>query len=350
MQKDTNITDVITKRMEVEEEMKSEILRLLKQREGYVSGQDLCSILHVSRTAVWKAMNQLKADGYVIDSIPNRGYRLLELPDLITKEEIESEMDTNCFGREVYFEENLDSTNIQAKRLAEKEVTHGLLVLAEQQTLGKGRRGRKWVSEKGSGIWMSLILKPDISPYHASMLTLVAALAVNRAIRENTELLSYIKWPNDIVVNGKKVCGILTEMSSETDLVHYVIIGMGINVNTEHLISQVKGEELEKKATSLYIESGKKFKRSLLIKSTMKYLEYYYNEFIKTEDLSLLLEEYNKMLVNIEKKVSVQEPQTTLEGIAKGINKKGELLVQTESGQQTILSGEVSVRGIYGYV
>lgn len=336
--------------MEVKRKMKSEILRLLKQKDGYISGQELCSILHVSRTAVWKVINQLKEDGYQIDSVPNRGYHLIESPDIVTKEEIESEINTTSFGRRVFYIEETDSTNIQAKKLAEKEVSHGLLVLAEIQTQGKGRRGKSWVSPKGSGIWMSIILKPDISPHNASMLTLVAALAVNQAIREKTNLSSYIKWPNDIVVNGKKVCGILTEMSSETDFVHYVIIGMGINVNTEQISSQEESDDLEKKATSLYLESGEKVKRSLLIQSTMEYLELYYNKFLETQDMSQIIEEYNQMLVNIEKKVVVKERQSNLEGIAKGINKNGELLVETELGIKTILSGEVSVRGIYGYV
>lgn len=330
--------------------MKSEILRLLKKEDGYISGQEICSLLHVSRTAVWKAINQLKEDGYKIDSVSNRGYHLIESPDIVTKEEIESEINTACFGKKVFYIEETDSTNIHAKRLAEKEVLHGLLVLTEVQTQGKGRRGKSWVSPKGSGIWMSIILKPDISPYHASMLTLIAALAVNQAIREKTNLTSYIKWPNDIVVNGKKVCGILTEMSSETDLIHYVIIGMGINVNTEKITSEEKSEDLDKKATSLYLESGKKIKRSLLVQSIMEYLEIYYDKFLETQDLSLVIEDYNQMLVNIEKKVVVQEKQSTLEGIAKGINKNGELLIQTKSGIKTILSGEVSVRGIYGYV
>lgn len=326
--------------------MKSEILRLLKREEGYLSGQELCNRLQVSRTAIWKIMNQLKEEGYQIDSVSNRGYHLEKCPDIVTGEELESELEGRVFGHEVYYKEEMDSTNVQAKKLAEQGIAnHGYLVTAEKQTNGKGRRGRSWSSPKGTGIWMSLVLKPDISPYNASMLTLVTALAVNRVIREQTGLESYIKWPNDIVVNGKKVCGILTEMSSELDYIHYVVIGIGINVNTKDF-----PEEISERATSLFIESHKTYKRSRIIEKIMEYLEFYYEQFTLNQDLRLLLTEYNQMLINIENKVAVQEKQTSFEGIAKGINEKGELLVQTEKGIRTVMSGEVSVRGIYGYV
>lgn len=326
--------------------MKSEILRLLKSEEGYLSGQELCNRLQVSRTAIWKVMNQLKEEGYRIDSVSNRGYHLESCPDIITKEELESEMTGKKFGHQVFYEEELDSTNVQAKRLAEQGLAdHGCLVTTEKQTSGKGRRGRSWSSPKGSGIWMSLVLKPDISPYNASMLTLVTALAVNRAVREETDLESYIKWPNDIVINGKKLCGILTEMSSEPDYIHYVVIGIGINVNTKYF-----SEEISKKATSLFMESNKTYRRSLIIKKILEYLEFYYEQFLLNQDMRPLMTEYNQMLINIENKVVVQEKQTLFEGIAKGINEKGELLVQTKKGLRTVMSGEVSVRGIYGYV
>lgn len=325
--------------------MKTEILKVLRKTDQYISGQEICNQLGVSRTAIWKVINQLKEEGYTIEAISKKGYHIIDCPDVITEQEIQSIVDTQYIGRKVKYYEEVDSTNTQAKRLAEEADTDGLLVITEVQTAGKGRRGKAWESPKGSGIWMSLILKPELEPIHASGLTLVAALAVANAIRKITKLDAYIKWPNDIVINGKKVCGILTEMSSEMDYINHIVIGIGINVNTEHFHESIKDI-----ATSLYLEYKNKVKRSVLVCEILKQFELYYEMYLETKNLSLLIEQYNQLLVNIGKEVVVIEAQSQFQGTALGVNESGELIVQVNDTIKRIVSGEVSVRGVYGYI
>ena len=326
--------------------MKTEILTILRESEGYVSGQQLCEQMHVSRTAVWKVIEQLKKEGYTIEAVRNKGYRLTGSPDVMSSAEIESLLETAWAGRDVLYLDETDSTNVQAKKLGEAEGKHGTLIVSDRQTAGKGRRGRGWDSPSGASIYMSILLRPDILPDKAPMLTLVMALAVVRAVREITGEEAGIKWPNDIVLNKKKICGILTEMSAEIDYINHVVIGVGINVNTEDF-----PEEIKKTATSLFIETGKKWKRSEFIAAAMKYFEEYYEIFLKTQNLKMLQEIYNGFLVNKDAQVRVLEPGNEFDGCALGINETGELLVRKSDGEITkIYAGEVSVRGIYGDV
>ncbi len=239
-----------------------------------------------------------------------------------------------------------DSTNIQAKRLAEAGAPEGTLVITESQTAGKGRRGRSWVSPPGTGIWMSLVLKPRIDPSSASQLTLVAALAVAAGIEDACGLKGQIKWPNDIVMSGKKLCGILTEMSTEQLAIKHVIVGIGINVNMTDF-----PKEISQTASSLYLESGKLWDREPIISCIMRRMEEYYERFLETADLSGLKEEYEDRLGNRNRQVTVLEPKGAYSGLCRGITEDGELLVEREDGTMTqVMSGEVSVRGIYGYV
>ena len=326
--------------------MKEEILRLLRSADGYISGQELCNRFGVSRTAVWKAINQLKEAGYEIEAQQNKGYRLKAAPDLMTEAEIKSLMHTDWVAKEVLYFDTIDSTNTKAQELAEKGYPSGTLVVADKQESGKGRRGRSWVSPSGTGIFMTLMIKPDINPNNASMLTLVAALAVAKAITSVTGEEAMIKWPNDIVVNGKKVCGILTEMNAQFDYINHIVVGIGINVHNESF-----SEEISQMASSLMIEAGgKRFHRAQIIAETMSYFEQYYDTFLKTQDLSALVREYDKLLVNRNKSVRVLDPKEPFDGKAMGITPKGELIVDTWESRKLVSSGEVSVRGIYGYV
>lgn len=326
--------------------MKARILSMLREADGYVSGQQLCEELHVSRTAVWKVIEQLKAEGYKIEAVRNRGYHLEEAPDVMSKAEIESLISTQWAGRGVLYFPEIDSTNTCAKRLGDEGAVHGTLVVSDEQTAGKGRRGRTWESPSGSSIYMSILLRPEITPNQAPMLTLVMAQSVAKAIRAVTGEKTQIKWPNDIVLNKKKVCGMLTEMSTEIAWINYVVIGVGINVNTESF-----PEELSRTATSIYLEKGQKIQRSRLIAEVMKQFEHYYDLFVKTGNLSAMQEEYNRLLVNRDQDVRILEPGNEYNGHAVGINEAGELLVRTEDGQmKSVYAGEVSVRGIYGYV
>lgn len=326
--------------------MKEEILRLLRSADGYISGQELCNRFGVSRTAVWKAINQLKEAGYEIEAQQNKGYRLMAAPDLMTEAEIKSLMHTEWVAKEVLYFDTIDSTNTKAQELAEKGYPSGTLVVADKQDSGKGRRGRSWVSPSGTGIFMTLMIKPDINPNNASMLTLVAALAVAKAITSVTGEEAMIKWPNDIVVNGKKVCGILTEMNAQFDYINNIVVGVGINVHNESF-----PEEISQMASSLMIEAGgKRFHRAQIIAETMLYFEQYYDTFLKTQDLSALVREYDELLVNRNKSVRVLDPKEPFDGKAMGITPKGELIVDTWESRKLVSSGEVSVRGIYGYV
>ena len=326
--------------------MKEEILRLLRSADGYISGQELCNRFGVSRTAVWKAINQLKEAGYEIEAQQNKGYRLMAAPDLMTEAEIKSLMHTEWVAKDVLYFDTIDSTNTKAQELAEKGYPSGTLVVADKQESGKGRRGRSWVSPSGTGIFMTLMIKPDINPNNASMLTLVAALAVAKAITSVTGEEALIKWPNDIVVNGKKVCGILTEMNAQFDYINHIVVGIGINVHNESF-----PEEISQMASSLMIEAGgKRFHRAQIIAETMSYFEQYYDTFLKTQDLSALVREYDELLVNMNKAVRVLDPKEPFDGKAMGITPKGELIVDTWESRKLVSSGEVSVRGIYGYV
>jgi len=324
--------------------MKEQILKILRTSGDYISGQDLCQGLKVSRTAIWKTIQTLREDGYVIDAVSHKGYLLKGLPDVITDSEILSQLDTEEMGKHIYYYKQIESTNNEARLLAEQGAVHGSLVLTGQQTAGKGRCGRSWASPKDEGIAMSLLLKPQILPLSASMLTLVKALAVTDAIYQ-AGLSCTIKWPNDIIIGNKKVCGILTEMSADMDRINYVVIGIGINVNTRSF-----PKELTQTATSMSIEGGSFYNRALLIKNIMEAFEKYYHIFIKTEDLSGLMDIYNQRLINRGRLIKVMEKADDFIGVAEGINSKGELMVSNDGQKRTIVSGEVSVRGILGYV
>lgn len=325
--------------------MRTELLTVLREADGYVSGQDLCEKFGVSRTAIWKGINQLKEAGYEIEAVQNKGYRLVTVPDTLSENELKSIRRTEWIGEEIFYFPVIDSTNTKAKQLAEEGYPAGTLVVAEQQDAGRGRRGRNWESPRGSGIFMTLMLKPDIRPDNASMLTLVAALAVAAAIRKCTGRPAGIKWPNDIVMNGKKVCGILTEMSAQIDYVNHVVVGIGINVHNESF-----PEELSDMATSLYLETGEHQNRAKLIEEVWEQFERYYEIFLQTEDLSGLVKEYEAHLVNMHQIVKVLDPKEPFEGKAMGITARGELMVDTWESRRLVSAGEVSVRGVYGYV
>ena len=326
--------------------MKTEVLRMLKESDGYLSGQEICEKFHVSRTAVWKVIKQLEAEGYSIEAVRNKGYRLSGAGDILSRAELLSSMSTEWAGRNLLYFDETDSTNTAAKRAAEEGAPHGTLAVADYQSMGKGRRGRSWDAPHGVGIWMSIMCRPRLHPSCASMLTLVAALAVADGIQKTCGLTAQIKWPNDIVVNGKKVCGILTEMSTELECINYVVTGIGINANTEEF-----PEEIRQVATSLFLETGKRIRRSEVISAVMASYERYYALFMEHENMKGLLEEYNSRLANLDNQVRVLAPENEYTGTALGIDEMGELLVKKENGEVTkVLSGEVSVRGIYGYV
>ena len=330
--------------------MKSEILRLLKSSETYLSGQQICEQFQVSRTAVWKVMEQLKKEGYQIEAVRNKGNRLVDSPDVMTKEELDSLMDTQWAGRNIVYYDSVDSTNLRIKQMGDEGAPEGTLAVADKQTAGRGRRGRSWDSPSGSSIYMSLLLRPEIEPDQAPMLTLVMALSVAEGIMDCGDSCGNpdvkIKWPNDIVYQGKKLCGILTEMSADMDQIHYVIVGIGINVQMTDF-----PKEIQNTATSLKLVTGKTLLRNKLLAKVLEEFEVLYEQFVSAESLKNLKAEYESRLANKDNRVNVLAPSGAWQGICLGIKEDGALLVQREDGKvEEVIAGEVSVRGIYGYV
>ncbi len=324
--------------------MKDKILHILRAENGFVSGEQISNRLHVSRAAVWKNVNKLRQMGYEIESVTNKGYKLMSSPDILTAEEIKNGLDTKLIGQNVCYYTEVDSTNNAAKR--ENAMPDGSLFIAEIQTGGRGRRGNTWVSPKGSGIWMSLLLKPDISPENISEVTLIAGLAVCRGV--NTILpdtmRSKIKWPNDVVMNGKKICGILTELSAEIDAVNYIVTGIGINVNTPCF-----GGTLSQKATSLLIETGKTQKRTPLVQAVLQEFEILYTAYLR-DGFSAIAAEYKENCVTLGKTVKITKGTDSFTAQALDVGANGQLIVEKDGNKIIVNSGEVSVRGIYGYI
>ena len=338
---------------------KKEILKRLTETEGYVSGQELCRMLQVSRTAVWKIIQKLKEEGYPIEAVTNKGYRLLSMEetDIFNREQIVGKLSTSWAGRPLIFKEETGSTNDDVFALAAEGYPHGTLVVAARQTAGKGRRGRTWISPEDGNIYMSILLKPDLRPEITPMLTVVMALSVYQAAEKaSSEDMSAcrfgIKWPNDIVasVNGgpyRKLCGILTEMRMEDSEISAITIGIGLNVNQTEF-----SPEIAENAGSFSLSIGSKINRAALTASIWNFFEQNYLLFVQKQDFSALRPAYEAGLVNCGKSVHVLDPKNPFTGTAIGINNEGELLVQPDDGGpvRVIGSGEVSVRGVKGYV
>lgn len=322
--------------------MQEQVLSLLKQAGGYVSGEEISRRLGVSRAAVWKAVKALREKGYIIESATNRGYLLSSQPDLLDSDAIQAGLTTRFLGRNVVFLEETDSTNEEAKRQGAAGAPDGTLCVAERQTGGKGRLGRSWSSPPGAGVWMSLLLRPQVAPQDATQLTLIVGLSVCQAIRRLTGCDARIKWPNDIVIGRKKICGILTELTADMEQIHYVVVGIGINANLSEF-----PEELQKKATSLFLETGRKVSRAALVREVLEKLEKNYDLFL-TDLTADFITPYETLCVSLNRQVSVVRGGGQITGQSTGLTKTGELLIRLENGDTLeIGSGEVTVQGIY---
>lgn len=270
---------------------------------------------------------------------------------MLSESEIASRLQTEWAGRKLYYFESTGSTNTDAKRLGEEGNPHGTVVVADIQTAGKGRRGRSWQTLAGTALSFTLLLRPDFVPDKASMITLVMALSVAEAVEKITGTETGIKWPNDIVMNRKKICGMLTEMTMtpEMDEIQYVVVGAGINVNNAG--PEEFEEEVRPVATSLRMETGQQYGRVQLLDEVLRRFEENYAIFLETLDLSGLRERYQKHLLNMGAQVRVLDPAGEYTGTAEGIDMQGELIVVKDNGERTLVyAGEVSVRGLYGYV
>jgi BirA family biotin operon repressor/biotin-[acetyl-CoA-carboxylase] ligase len=328
--------------------LKKEILRLLKENTtGFVSGQHISENLGVSRTAIWKYINQIKEDGYEIESISKKGYRIISAPDLLTYEEIEPYLNTSFIGRSIVHFDSIDSTNSKAKQLADSAEADGTIIISEEQTNGRGRLGRSWVSPKYKGIWMSIILKPDLNPMEAVKLTQIAAASLVLASSE-LGVKTFVKWPNDIVMNHKKVCGILTEMSAELTRINYVIVGIGINVNIDEADFP---EDIKPIATSLKGETKASVNRKELVGKILSNFENLYLKFIKENDIETSLHICRQNSALLGREIMIVKRDGNIEAKALDIDAEGRLLVQYADGsEEYVISGEVSIRGKGSYV
>lgn len=330
--------------------MKNDILRILDQHRGeFVSGSTLSEMLGVSRTAVWKQINALRTSGYAIESVSRRGHRLLESPSDLGTYEIGQFIEESHFLKEGIFLETVDSTNAEAKRIATDanfEERLPLIVIARDQNAGRGRLGRAWTSEPDSGIWCTLLMKPALPPEAAAPFTLIAAAAMCEAIESETGLDVGIKWPNDLIASGKKLCGILTELGAETDRIHYLVIGIGVNVSQTSFPG-----ELTEKATSIQLETGlETINRLNILKAFVERFEIYYNLFVNQKEICAVIAYNRKKSVTLNREVVIGAGQGEAIAYAEQIDESGNLIVRYGDGRrETIYYGEVSVRGINGY-
>lgn len=322
--------------------MQKKILDILLNTDDFISGQEISEKLGVSRQAVWKSINALKEKGYEIQSVTNRGYRLVSSPDYLNESSLKTLLHNKIIGKNLTVLDSVNSTNDYLKKLGNEGCENGTVVAAREQTRGKGRLGRTWQSKKDDGIAFSVLLRPNVAPSEVSAITPLAGLAVCKAIREYTKLDCVIKWPNDIIVGRKKLVGILTEMSAEFDAVEYVITGIGINVDHTSF-----PEEIAFKATSLLLETGRHIDKNEFLACVLEHLE---NEFVKNnlELTPTALSEYTDLCATVGRSVTFQRGTRRISGMAVGVSEHGELKVMMSDGTISLVnSGEVTVQGIY---
>ena len=322
--------------------LRSRILELLRKAgEAYMSGEEIAGQLGVSRTAVWKHVKELREAGYKIKSRSRSGYTLEETPDCLLPGEIKNGLRTRFVGKDIVFFEEVDSTNRVAKQLAQKGAAAGAVVVAEAQGKGRGRLERPYFSPAGKGIWFSVILRPHILPQEAPKCTLLAAVAVAMAMKR-FGLKAEIKGPNDILHEGKKLTGILTEMSAELDRVNYIVIGTGVNVNMEE---KDFPEELRGKATSLAIMKGEKLPRVAFFQAVLEALDELCTV-LEEEGFAPIVARWREYAVTLGQDVHVigVTGRGSFDGRAVDIDEEGALLVETADGVRRVLAGDVSIR------
>jgi BirA family biotin operon repressor/biotin-[acetyl-CoA-carboxylase] ligase len=316
------------------------ILGVLRNNtDTHTSSDELCRVTGISRAAVWKHVEDLRREGYDIEASPHLGYRLVGIPDSLIPGEIMWKLKTKIIGKAVISYRKTDSTNDSAYALAEKGIAEGTVVIAEEQTKGKGRHGRRWESPPCCGIYMSCVLRPKMAPNEIAKVTLVAAVAVAKAVRSFTGLTALIKWPNDILINGRKVCGILTEMKAEQDSIDFVILGIGINVNTP-------AASLPKGASSLKEEAGKRsgddgISRIGLTKAVFEAIDDEYSH-LSAKGFKSIIDQWRSMSALPGTRIRVTLPSRTIEGEAHDIDPDGSLIVRLDSGTlERVSSGDV---------
>ncbi|OMF15121.1 biotin--[acetyl-CoA-carboxylase] ligase [Paenibacillus amylolyticus] len=317
-----------------------DLLHMLLNAEGqFVSGEEISRNLSISRTAVWKHVNKLRDMGYEFEAVSRKGYRLVTKPDSIDATALQLALDTTVFGRKAVLLTSTLSTQGDVLKLAEQGQDEGAVVIAEEQTGGRGRFGRKWFSPPGKGIWMSVLLRPDVPLQHTPQLTLLTGVAVCRAVRACTGADAGIKWPNDLLIDGRKVCGILLESTVEDHEVRFCIAGIGVDVNFD---PEDYPEDLTTIATSLKMETGQPVDRTKLTAAILTELEQLYFLYQK-EGFGVISALWEALSVSMNREITVTNPHGVIEGKAIGLDPSGALIVEKHDGEHTlVISGEIS--------
>jgi len=316
-----------------------EILRLLRQKAGeFVSGAEFSQSLGVSRTAIWKQIRQLRELGYTIEAVTSRGYRLSGTPDTLIPAEIQAGLVTSRVGREIVYYESTDSTNLRAHELGEAGAADGTVVVADRQTAGKGRLGRRWESPPGVNLYASVLLRPPILPFEAPQLTFVSAVAVARAVEEIGGLTPTVKWPNDILLHGRKVAGLLNEMSAETEGIHFVILGIGVNLNMRR---DQFPQDLRYPATSVALEKGETVSRAAFARSLLRHLDELYALYLD-KGIAPVLKAWEAYFDLLGRRVEVDYHDRCVQGVVEGLDADGVLLLRLADGRcEKVLAGDV---------
>jgi len=320
----------------------AQILSALRQAGGgCVSGTDLSQQLKISRAAVWARIEELRSLGYEIEASPHQGYRLISVPDVLHPDDLLSLVKTNqIIGRDIRVFQQTSSTNDVVDKLARDGVNEGVVVFAESQSLGRGRLGRNWLSPVRKGLWFSVLLRPELRPQAATQLTVAASASLARAIRQQTGLAAEIKWPNDILVGGRKIAGILTELNAELDHIKYIVLGIGVNVNLNVTDFPT---ELRKLATSLKIETGRHVSRAELAAAILRELDADYTR-IAHRQFSRVGEEWQQFCSTLGRSVSIRVGDRVIRGRAESLDEDGALLLRTEHGHlERIIGGDVTL-------
>ncbi|WP_202079972.1 biotin--[acetyl-CoA-carboxylase] ligase [Caldalkalibacillus salinus] len=310
-------------------ESRRKLVSILQERKGtFVSGEELSHQLEISRTAIWKHIEELRKDGYHIQAVRKQGYQLLQTPTSLTASNLVPYLKTETMGHHLYHYDEVTSTQLVAHEKAREGAPSGTVVLAEHQTQGKGRLNRKWHSPAQSGVWMSVILRLDIPLSSVSQVTLLSSVAVLKGIKNTTGKECQIKWPNDLLLQGKKLAGILTELNAETDRLNYVIVGVGMNVNQS---ASDFPEELQHIATSLKVDTGEEINRKSLVLNILKEWEVLLDLYMAHgfSPIKTLWETYTS---TIGKQITARTREGQVAGIARGINEDGVLLLEDASG------------------
>ena len=315
-----------------------EVLTHLRNANGYASGDHMSSNMGISRTAIWKYINHLEQLGYTISKLKGKGYRLETSPDKLYPWEIEQHLETGVIGKKVVYKDTVDSTNSHAFKLALGGEPEGTCIIAETQETGKGRLGRRWFSPVGKNLYMSVVLRPLIPPSSVYPITFLSSLAVYDTIKKVTGIEPTLKWPNDVLVNGKKICGTLLELSTEADMVRFVVVGIGLNINME---DKDIDEEIQSKATSLLLQVKKPFARPMVCGILLTSLERYYTIFRDKgpEEICFIWEDRAKIKG---KYLEITQMGETYKGISEGIDRDGGILLAIDGTTKKIIAGDVS--------